>query len=226
LVLVVRIGWFWGDVWCWGAGGTVGVVDYESAALAFGNHERLSRVLRGREGWRPEVQDGDPYWCFGVDGEARILITAEPDGFGMFVSEWDRSWVIPRLDDVVAWLGVHEGEFRGLSPMGVVWKAAFEEARAAGEGGLRLLGRVARFAAPWGLGGEVDEAGDEAVEVFACSGAAGFGEFFDGPSGDGAGGLGEEVLVPAVVGGEDVEGFVVLVDEGADYGDGGECVLV
>jgi hypothetical protein len=28
------------------------------------NHEKLAGLLEGRQDWRPEVQDGERFWCF------------------------------------------------------------------------------------------------------------------------------------------------------------------
>jgi hypothetical protein len=92
-------------------------VDFDTAGLARGNYERLSVLLRGREGWRPEVEDGERIWCFGLHGAARLVITPEADGFLMYVHEEDRSWVIPRLELVEAWLTASEARFAGLTPL-------------------------------------------------------------------------------------------------------------
>ncbi len=49
------------------------------------NREKLTALLRGREGWHLGTQDGtrggQEYWRFGVDGAARLTIAAEADGF-------------------------------------------------------------------------------------------------------------------------------------------------
>jgi hypothetical protein len=50
-------------------------VNDDNERLARGNAERLATLLRDREGWRPEVQNGKEFWCFGVDGAARLVIT-------------------------------------------------------------------------------------------------------------------------------------------------------
>jgi hypothetical protein len=62
-----------------------------------GNYEKLAVLLRGREDWRPEEQDGERFWCFGVAGAARVVIIPEMDGFLMYRADEDRSWVIPRI---------------------------------------------------------------------------------------------------------------------------------
>jgi hypothetical protein len=36
------------------------------------NYGKLSGPLGGREDWRPEVRYGERFWCFGVDGAARL----------------------------------------------------------------------------------------------------------------------------------------------------------
>jgi hypothetical protein len=55
------------------------------------NYEKLAGLLRGRQDWRPEMQDGERFWCFGVDGAARLVITPEMDGFLMYRTDEDRS---------------------------------------------------------------------------------------------------------------------------------------
>jgi hypothetical protein len=59
------------------------------------NYEKLAGLLGSREGWRPEIQDGERHWCFGVAGAARLVITPEMDGFLMYRADRDSSWVIP-----------------------------------------------------------------------------------------------------------------------------------
>jgi hypothetical protein len=44
------------------------------------NYEKLSLLLQGRDGWPPEVQDGERYWYFGVVGAASLTVTREGDG--------------------------------------------------------------------------------------------------------------------------------------------------
>ena len=92
-------------------------------------------LLRGREGWRPETEDGEGIWCLGLHGAARVVITPEAGGFLMFVHERDESWVIPRLELVEAWLDENEQDYAGMSPTQVEWKEAYERARAAKDGG-------------------------------------------------------------------------------------------
>jgi len=91
------------------------------------NARKLAGLLEGRKDWRVETDDEGLHWLFGVDGEARLVITPEMDGFLMYRADQDNSWVIPRIEQVQAWLVEHEHEHSGLSETGKAWK------RAAGE---------------------------------------------------------------------------------------------
>jgi len=91
------------------------------------NTRKLAALLEGREAWRLEADDEGPHWFFGADGEGRLAITAEMDGFRMCRADQDTSWVIPRIEQVRAWLDEHEHEHAGLSATGEAWKRAAEE---------------------------------------------------------------------------------------------------
>jgi hypothetical protein len=64
-----------------------------------------------------------------------LVVTPEADGFLVFVAEWDRSWVIPRLESVGAWLDANEGEFAGLSPLQEEFRRALEQQEPGSEPG-------------------------------------------------------------------------------------------
>jgi hypothetical protein len=85
-----------------------------------------ARLLEARAGWRLE-HDPEPHWCFGVVGAARLVITPEMDGFLMYRADEDRSWVIPRLESVEAWLDENEHEHAGLTPLQEELKAYLEQ---------------------------------------------------------------------------------------------------
>ena len=91
------------------------------------NYEKLAALLRDRKDWRPETQDGDRFWAFGVDGAARLCITPEMDGFLMYRADEDRSWVIPRIELVEEWLDANEAEHTGLTPLQEELKAHLEQ---------------------------------------------------------------------------------------------------
>ncbi len=93
------------------------------------NREKLARLLQGREGWRPEEQDGERFWCFGVDGAARLVVTPEMDGFLLYRADRDESWVIPRIE-LVEWLDANEAEHAGLTAVQVEFREALERVRA------------------------------------------------------------------------------------------------
>jgi hypothetical protein len=128
----VRLGWSDGCV-SWlapvlGRKGRAALYSRRLDDIVNANYEKLAGLLRDRQGWRPEVRDGERYWCFGGDGEARLVVTAEMDGFLMYRADQDVSWVIPRVELVGAWLDEHEGEHAGLSPLGEEFKKAYETA--------------------------------------------------------------------------------------------------
>lgn len=91
------------------------------------NYDKLAGLLRDREDWRPETQDGERHWCFGKAGAARLVITPEMDGFLMYRADQDASWVIPRIESVQAWLDKHEHEHAGLTPLQEELKAYLEQ---------------------------------------------------------------------------------------------------
>jgi len=93
------------------------------------NYEALAGLLGGREDWRPETQDGERIWCFGVAGAARLVITPEMDGFLMYRADRDDSWVIPRIESVGKWLDENEHEHAGLTPLQEQLKAYLEQER-------------------------------------------------------------------------------------------------
>jgi len=86
------------------------------------NPRKLAGLLEDRQGWRPETQDGEQQWHFGVSGASRLVITPEPDGFLMYRADQDMSWVIPRVEAVAAWLGEHEHEHAGPTALQVELK--------------------------------------------------------------------------------------------------------
>ncbi len=51
------------------------------------------------------------------------------DGFLMYRTDQDRSWIIPRIESVAGWLGEHEHEHAGLTPLQEEVKAYLEEGR-------------------------------------------------------------------------------------------------
>jgi hypothetical protein len=91
------------------------------------NYEELAGLLRDRLDWRPETQDGERFWAFGVDSAARLCITPEMDGFLMYRADQDTSWVIPRIESVAEWLDEHEHEHAGLTPLQEQLKAYLEQ---------------------------------------------------------------------------------------------------
>jgi hypothetical protein len=62
------------------------------------NTRALAALLEGRADWRFEAFDGEDHWLFGVDGEARLVITPEKNGYRMYRADRDDSWVLPRID--------------------------------------------------------------------------------------------------------------------------------
>jgi hypothetical protein len=102
--------------------------------IARENSKMLAGLLQGREGWQRGFQDGEEYWYFGVDGEARVTVAPEMDGFLMVVHDQERSdgprqsWIIPRVESVGEWLDEHEAEHAGLTPLGEEFRQAYEKA--------------------------------------------------------------------------------------------------
>ena len=64
------------------------------------------------------------FWCFGVDGAARLTVTPGVDGFLIHGAEGDGELFVPGIGGVREWLDVHEGEYEGLTPL----QRAFEQA--------------------------------------------------------------------------------------------------
>ena len=91
------------------------------------NYEKLAALLRNRKDWRPETQDGERFWAFGVDGAARLCVTPETDGFLMYRADEDDSWVLPRIELVMEWLDQHEHEHAKLTPLQEQVKAELEQ---------------------------------------------------------------------------------------------------
>jgi hypothetical protein len=91
------------------------------------NARQLGGLLEGRQDWRLETDGEGPHWLFGVDGEARLVITPEADGFRLYRADQDDDWNIPTIEGVEEWLGEHE--HAGLSVTGEAWKGAAKELR-------------------------------------------------------------------------------------------------
>ena len=91
------------------------------------NNRKVAGLLEDRKDWRIETDAEGPHWLFGVDGEARLVITPEMEGFLMYRADQDSSWVIPRIESVEAWLDEHEHEHAGLTPLQEQLKAYVEE---------------------------------------------------------------------------------------------------
>jgi hypothetical protein len=62
-----------------------------------------------------------------VDGAARLVITPEMDGFLIYRTDGDRSWVISRIESVGAWPAEREHEHAGLTPLQEELKAYLEQ---------------------------------------------------------------------------------------------------
>lgn len=88
------------------------------------NTRKLAALLDGRKDWRFEAFDGKGHWLFGGDGTGRLVVTPEMEGFRVYRADRDHSWVIPRIEQVEAWLG--ELEHAGLTPLQEQWKRAVE----------------------------------------------------------------------------------------------------
>jgi hypothetical protein len=87
----------------------------------------LATLLTGREGWRLEVQDHSNLWCFGVDGAARLVVTARQDGFVIYRADQDSEQILDRIEAVEAWLDEHEHEHAGLTPLQEEYKRYLEQ---------------------------------------------------------------------------------------------------
>lgn len=51
------------------------------------------------------------------------------EGFRIYRADQDNSWVIPRIEQVQAWLEENEHEHAGMTPLQEQWKRAAEELR-------------------------------------------------------------------------------------------------
>jgi len=97
--------------------------------ISDGNYEKLTGLLRDRQAWRPGEQDGERFWCFEVDGAARLLIVPERGGFLMYRADEDRCWVIRGIESVGEWLDQNEAEHAGPRALRVEFRKALERAR-------------------------------------------------------------------------------------------------
>jgi hypothetical protein len=111
-------------VWPW-----VAVLSGAMTDIVDENYGKLAGLLEGRPDWRPEVEDDQRTWCFGVDGAARLVITPEMDGFLMYRADQDKSWVIPRIESVAAWLDQNEAEHAGPTAVQLEFREALERIR-------------------------------------------------------------------------------------------------
>jgi hypothetical protein len=75
------------------------------------------------------VQDGERFWCLGVDGAARLVITPEMDGFLMYRADQDKSWVIPGLSPWWSGSKRTRRSMRGPTALQVEFREALERAR-------------------------------------------------------------------------------------------------
>ena len=79
------------------------------------NRWKLRWLLRGRHSWQAGTQNDERCWCFGVCGARRLVITPKWDGFLMSRGDKDKSWIIPRIKSVRAWLDEHKQECARLT---------------------------------------------------------------------------------------------------------------
>jgi hypothetical protein len=89
--------------------------------------KELGDMLMRRPGWYFRLASSErhfgPLWCFGLEGEARLTITAQMEGFLAFDYEEGASQVIPRRAALLDWLHEREDKYEGLTPRAVLVRA-------------------------------------------------------------------------------------------------------
>ncbi len=108
-------------------------LDHDQTCEAFHGTEvlpawqELGEILFGRPGWRFVVALTDhgfgPIWCFGLEGAATLVLTATEEGFHVFDYDDDDAFVLPRREELVAWLHEHEPRHEGLTALQVELRA-------------------------------------------------------------------------------------------------------
>jgi hypothetical protein len=85
------------------------------ARWQFGLWIMLRSVLEDRPGWHFEVDhDGQPFWRFGIEGAARLVITVQYDKFLIHDADNDKEQPMVHNDEtLVWWLNKHEPEHAG-----------------------------------------------------------------------------------------------------------------
>jgi hypothetical protein len=81
--------------------------------------DELSEILSTRPGWHLET-DGfspSPIWCFGLGGACRLVISMQARGSLLYDHAADTEHPFSELDDVMAWLEVHESEYEGFTEL-------------------------------------------------------------------------------------------------------------
>jgi hypothetical protein len=76
----------------------------------------LAELFRGRPAWRlePRTTPGaSPLWCYVVDGQIELSVTAERDGIHLYVMDGDRELLFADAESLEAWMRAHRGELLG-----------------------------------------------------------------------------------------------------------------
>lgn len=98
----------------------------------------LRRVLfeRRDNGWRFETGDGDPFWAYGLAGEAHMTVSAQRDWVTVYTHHQDDVEPFTTMEDFDSWLPEGERTHAGFSP--TYWELrAFLESKGVDEEMLR-----------------------------------------------------------------------------------------
>lgn len=100
----------------------VKVPSYDSLCAALGGGDdvlprwqELGDVLMRRPGWYFTIDSGAPLWCFGLEGEARLTVEAEMEGFHVFDYLEDESFIVSQRTGLMDWLHEREDKYDGLT---------------------------------------------------------------------------------------------------------------
>jgi hypothetical protein len=80
--------------------------------------DALSTALGHRGDWHLERDhEGSSIWCFGVDGECRLVISMTATEFILHDHDNDIDYDFGSIEEVAMWLADHEAEHAGLSAL-------------------------------------------------------------------------------------------------------------
>ena len=74
----------------------------------------ISGALKARPGWHLEGDESGPFWCFGLAGACRLVISMTDTEFHLLDHDADNDYDFGSIEELALWLADHESEHEGF----------------------------------------------------------------------------------------------------------------